>query len=283
MAFKFKKVAIVGAGLMGGSLGRLLLKKKLAGEVVAVGRSLKRLNEAKKLKAATSVTTDIEAGVKDADLVVICVPVALIPVMFMKMQHALGKNTIVTDMGSVKAGVVARISVIDKNRNFVGSHPMVGSEKTGIKNIREEMFAKGACIVTPEKNTDKRKTAKVIAFWKKLGMKVMQMGTEEHDKAVSGLSHLPHLLSFLLVNSQAGNIKKHPAAVGSGFKDMTRIAASGEEIWSEIFVMNKKELLRDIDAFINALDSVRGVIEFNKMDEIKDLIKKARLTREKIK
>jgi prephenate dehydrogenase len=283
MAFKFKKVSIIGMGLMGGSLGALLLKKKIARGVTGVGRNMKRLKLAVKMKAATSVTTDLIEGVKDADLVIISVPVMLIPVMFMEMKDYLKKGAIVTDMGSVKGPVCDKIAKLDAKRCFVGSHPMVGSEKTGIKNMKEDMYKGGVCIVTPGAKTDKKKAAAVAALWKKIGMTVKIMAPQEHDSVIAGLSHMPHLLAFAMVNTQAKKLEKYPDAAGRGFKDTTRIGASGEEIWSEIFVMNKKEVLRGIDAMMDDLRLLRGMVEYNSMQELKGYIKKARKMREGLK
>lgn len=279
----FKKVAIVGMGLMGGSLGRAMLKKKLAKEVTGIGRNAKRLALALKMKAATNVTTDMAKGVSDADLVIISVPVMLIPVMFMEMKKYLKKGAIVTDMGSVKGLIEEKIALIDTGRAFVGSHPMVGSEKTGVANMNENMFTGGACIVTPSGKTDKKKADAIIALWKKLGMKVTVMAPKAHDRVIAGLSHLPHLMAFALVNSQEKNLDSFAGLAGKGFRDTTRIAASGEEIWSEIFVDNKKEMLDNIDAVMNSLTGLRGLIEFNRMEELKGFIKKARTLREKLK
>ena len=275
---RLNKVTIVGMGLMGGSLGRALIKKKIAKNVTGLGRNLKRLKLAKAKKAATSVTTDIEEAVQGADIVVISLPVLLIPSMFARMQPFLGKKSIVTDMGSVKGSVVNVIKSFDKGKCFVGSHPMVGSEKTGIKNIKENLYRGGTCIVT--KAGSKKKVNKVAAFWRGVGMKVTIMPVSKHDKLVSGISHFPHLLSFMLINTQQGIIRGNKNVIGQGFRDTTRIAASGEEIWSEIFVANKKEVIDDIKTARDELLKLKKMIAFNKLKKIKDYIKKARDLRE---
>jgi len=276
---KYSKVTIIGMGLMGGSLGRALLKKKLAKNVTGLGRNMSRLKVAKKKGAATHVTLDIEEGVKGADIVVISLPVMLIPSMFVQIQPFLDKKTIVTDMGSVKASIVETIKLFDRNRCFVGSHPMVGSEKTGIYNIKERLYEGGVCIVA---GGNKKKASKIAAFWKKAGMKVIPMAPSKHDKLISGVSHFPHLLSFMLINTQAGTINKNRSAIGPGFMDATRIAASGEDIWAEIMIANKKEVINNIKTAREELLKIKKMIAFNKMKGIKEYIRKARILRESL-
>jgi prephenate dehydrogenase len=185
-------------------------------------------------------------------------------------------------MGSTKADIVSKIDSIDSGRNFAGSHPMVGSEKTGILNIKQGLYKGGACIVTPSGKTGKAAVKKIIAFWRMLGMKVIVMNPEEHDRAAGRISHFPHLASFVLTTMAGDVISKNREIIGPGFKDMTRIAASSEDIWAEVFLSNKKELLKDIDAAIEELDALSQMIYLNKVKELKEYIKKARHLREKV-
>ncbi len=279
----FNKVTIVGMGLMGGSLGLSLLDKKLAKNVTGLGRNLKRLQIARKKGAATGVTTDYKTAVTGADLVVIALPVMMIPAAFKDIKPFLSKDTIVTDMGSVKGAICAKIGLFDTGRNFVGSHPMVGSEKAGVEFIIKGLYEKGVCIVTPEKRTDSKKSASITLLWEALGMKVIKMAPKEHDECTAAVSHFPHLAAFAMVVSHEGQIRKNKAVIGPGFKDSTRIAASNEELWSEIILMNKGEILKNIDLYIKQLVLLSGVINDSRLNELKEYIKKSRILRESIK
>lgn len=280
---KFSKVAIIGMGLMGGSLGLDLNRLRTCGNITGIGRNAARLKTAKIKKACTHITRHFEEGVKGADLVVISLPVLIIPQVFARIRPYLGKDTLVVDMGSTKSDIVSKIDEIDVNRNFVGSHPMVGSEKTGIKNIIPGMYRGGTCIVTPSAKTNKKALKKALEFWKMLGMKVTVMRPEEHDRVIAGISHYPHLNAFILVNMAGAVIKGKPEVIGPGFKDATRIASSGEDIWAEVFLSNKKEMMKSIDTAIEELDALSQMIYMNKVKELKDYIKKARNLRESLR
>lgn len=278
----FNKVAIIGMGFMGGSLGFDLNKLKICGIVMGIGRNEARLKKAKVKKACAGYTRSFEEGVKGADLVVISLPVLLIPQVFAKIRPYLEKNAVVTDMGSTKSDIVGKIDEVDAAGNFVGSHPMVGSEKTGIINIKPGLYRGGTCVVTPSRRTNKAAVKKITAFWRVLGMKVLVMSPEEHDACAARISHFPHLAAFMMTNMAKGVIDGKKDMIGPGFKDATRIAASGEEIWSEIFLSNKKELLKDIDEAIGHLEAASQMIYTNNVKELKDYIKRARALREKI-
>jgi prephenate dehydrogenase len=270
-------------GFMGGSLGFDLNRLKTCSVITGIGRNEARLKKAKTKKACTHTTRHFEEGVKGAELVVISLPVLLIPQVFARIKPYLEKNAIVTDMGSTKADIVAKIDEIDSGRHFVGSHPMVGSEKTGILNIKPGLYKGGTCVVTPSARTNKSAVKKIVAFWKQLGMKVITVNPGEHDRAAAGISHFPHLASFVMANMAEDVINRHPEMIGPGFKDSTRIAASSEDIWAEIFLSNKKELLKDIDTAIEELDALSQMIYMNKVKELKEYIKRARILREKVK
>ncbi len=275
--FRYNKVTIAGMGFMGGSLGKQLISSRLAKNVTGLGRNLPRLRAAKRMKAATEITGDIAEAVSGADIVVLCVPVMLIPGMFASILPFLDKKTVVTDIGSVKESVEKEIKKIDRNKQFCGSHPMVGSEKTGIKNLKPGLYKGGACMVTGGKS---KKTSRITGFWKALGMKVIKMTAARHDRAVSGISHFPHLLSFAMVNLNPDLIKNNPDLIGKGFKDATRIAASGEEIWSDIFIANKNRVINDIKQARSELLELKKIIAFNRVKSLKVYIKKARSLRE---
>ncbi|HDT15298.1 MAG TPA: prephenate dehydrogenase [Firmicutes bacterium] len=282
--FLFDKVVIVGMGFMGGCLGKTLLEKRIARSVAGVGRNAGRLKTALKMGAASEISADIKnARMSDADIVVISVPVKKIPVIFRMIKNKLGKDTIVTDMGSVKGYVIKEIKKDDNKGCFIGSHPMVGSEKSGIAYSHSGLFEKGVCIVTPENKNDLKKTRKVTAMWRAAGMKTVNLSPAAHDAGVSKISHLPHFLAFALVNFAVPAVKDNCDIIGSGFRDATRIASSDEFVWSEIFETNRKRLLKDIDSFAREMRMFRKEIEKGDFEKVEKYIKKAAGIRGKIK
>lgn len=282
MKSKYDKITIIGMGLMGGSLGRTLLRNNIAREVVGCGRNINRLKIALKKGAATSVTIDLEKAVNGAQIIIVSLPVMLISEYVKKILTSVNKNCCITDMGSVKEKIVNEIVKFDKEKLFIGSHPMVGSEKAGIENMKEDLFKGGTCIVTPLKNSNYQKINILTSFWKYVGMKVIKMTPKQHDKYISGISHLPHLISFALINCQKENILKRKEIIGRGFKDTTRIAASNEEIWTDIFLANQKNIVKDIDYYLKTLKNFRNLIEGNEMNKLKSEIKKAKKLRGQI-
>ena len=268
-------------GLMGGSLGLSLVAEKLCSKVTGVGRNIKRLKLALSKKACHSVAVDYEEGVKNADLVVISLPVFMIPAAFASVRPFLKKGAIVTDMGSVKGMICSKIAQLDREGCFTGSHPMTGSEKSGTENIIRGLYKGAVCVVTPGKN--KKAAAKLVRFWKSLGMKVITMKPAEHDEKAALISHAPHLMAFASVLASKDVIEKSPLVIGPGFKDHTRIAASDDLIWAEIFTSNKRELLGALDAVIKKAQDMAALVEMNDMKALRETIKKAAELRRKVK
>ncbi len=287
-----KTLSIVGVGLIGGSLGMAIKKSKAFKSVIGVGRNGKRLARAKLLGAVDEYTTDFKKGVKDADLVVICVPVSKTGDMIKKFSKALKKGAVVTDAGSVKESVVKEAErLLAPKACFVGSHPMAGSEKTGVLNARPGLFKNSTCIVTKTRMTDSRALKQVESMWKKVGARVFVTGPGGHDAMVSEVSHLPHILAFSLA-LQAGESSrknKNVSSVAAGaFRDMTRIAASSPEVWADICVDNRKELLKSIISYEKKLKKMKNLIaagarrrlinEFEKAGKIRhSIMKKSRV------
>ncbi len=271
----FNKAAIMGMGLMGGSLGLALKEKNLASTVTGWGRNENRLNLARRLGAADNITTDMEKAVKDADIVVICLPVNMITDCFKRIKPFVKKGAVVTDMGSIKEKIVTEID----DPCFVGAHPMAGSEKTGTENIKSGLYKNATCIITPCKKNKKADIKKVSEMFKAIGMKIFLMTPAVHDKAVAGISHMPHAAAYALALSQKRIIKNCPQIIGPGFKDTTRIAASTEEIWAGIMFGNRKNILEEINAYQKELENFKKAVNSGEK-ELKAYIKKARIIRE---
>ncbi|MCM8790855.1 MAG: prephenate dehydrogenase/arogenate dehydrogenase family protein [Candidatus Omnitrophica bacterium] len=240
---RFKRITIIGVGLIGGSIGLAAKNRRLAEEVVGVFRHRSTLNRALRHKAVDKGFMTIEEGVRDADLIILATPVHSIPVLVREAVNFAKKGAIITDAGSTKGWIVAKCeNALGRHSqvSFVGSHPMAGSEHTGVEFAKADLFEGSLCIVTRTVSTDKRALGVVSGFWRSLGAKVKIMSPSEHDRTVALVSHLPHVVAFSLAGAVPGREMECSA---EGFRDTTRIASSDPELWADIFLTNKKALL----------------------------------------
>lgn len=265
----FRKVTIVGVGLLGGSLGQALKKRQLADEVVGYVRRVASIAECKKANAVDSSTTDLHDAVKDADLVVLCTPLAQMIPLFKEMRSSIKRGAIITDVGSVKTPVVKRLEplVTKAGAHFIGSHPMAGAEKTGVTAARESLFENAVCVVTPTRKSNQAALKKTEQLWKAVGGRVMRLTPELHDELVSRSSHLPHVAAATLANLvlDPKHPKSQPMLCANGFRDTTRIASGSPEMWRDIAVANRKNLSKALDAFIRELKEFQRTL--NRGDE----------------
>ncbi len=262
----FGQVTIIGVGLLGGSLAKICKQQKLAGKVVGFGRSAERLEQAKQLGLLDRGETDLKAAVENADLVVLCSPVATIVPLVRDLLPFLKPGCLITDVGSVKQSLVTKIeSFLPDTIHFVGSHPIAGGEKSGFEAASADLFQGAKCIVTPTSKTDASALAKIKELWQKTGMEVIDMDMEEHDFIFGAVSHLPHVIAFTLMNTigelSSRNYDDITSFSGGGLKDITRIASSNPVMWRDIFVSNKAPMLELIDTFSATLHKVRSLIE----------------------
>ncbi len=254
----FKRVTIVGVGLMGGSLGMAIKKNKLAREVVGLSHRQESLKEALKVKAIDSAQTDIQKGVRNSDLVVMATPVESIIKLLGTVAPYLKRGAIVTDVGSAKTEIVEYAEKTLQQPNlFVGSHPLVGSEKKGAENSTADLFAGGRCIITPTEKTHRGATEKVKKLWTKIGAQVSIMTAAEHDEILSYTSHLPHLLAFGLMETVP---QEHLKFASTGLRDTTRIASSSAQMWNDICMSNAKNIIKSLDTYVENLARLRHVI-----------------------
>jgi len=241
---QFNKVTIIGVGLVGGSIGLAVKKRKLAGEVVGVFRRRSTLKKALRYKAVDRGTMSVREGVFDADLIIIATPVRSIVSMAKEAVKYAKSGAIITDVGSTKVLIVDRIeNMLSRSRSvfFVGSHPMAGSEKSSVRFARSDLLQNAPCIVTKTGRTDRRALKRIVHFWNSLGTKTNVMSPSEHDRCVSLVSHLPHIVAFALAG--AVSPKDLPLAA-EGFKDTTRVASSDPGLWSDIFLTNRSQIAR---------------------------------------
>lgn len=260
-----KKMAVIGVGLIGGSLARALRQQGEVGEIVGIGRTEPNLQRAVELGVVDRYCLDPCQGVQGADLVFLSTPVCSIAAVLEKIAPCLAPGCVVTDGGSVKESVVAACEpLMPAGTFFVGGHPIAGTEKSGVDASFTSLFAGKRCIVTPTAHTDEPALRKVLRMWELAGSDVIQMDAHKHDRIVAAISHLPHMVAYSLVNAVDGydrfdeNILKYSAG---GFRDFTRIASSDPAMWRDISLMNGPAIMEMMDFFTEYFGRLRTLIE----------------------
>lgn len=272
----FNKAVIIGTGLIGGSIGLALRKQHLAGQVIGLSRQAKNARLAKKIGAIDQVGSSLEA-VADADLVILATPVNTIIDLGLNIAKKIKKDCVVIDVGSTKERIVSKLSVLIPN--FLGCHPLAGSEKKGIANLQKSIFKGSICIITPTARTSRSTLNKVKLLWKKLGAKIVILSAKKHDRALAFTSHLPHAIAFSLMNSIPNSSL---GLSSSGLKDTTRISSSDAKIWSEIFLSNRSNLLAGLSIFQAKLATLKLALESKNKLRLKKILLLARKKREKL-
>ncbi len=273
----FKKAAIIGTGLIGGSIALALKTKGLAKQVVGVSRKEKNLSKARKIGAIDAGSSDPRI-IMDADLVVLAMPPSAILAKASALAKFLPADALVIDVASTKEIIVEKLGKIFKN--FVGTHPLAGSEKRGIINSQADIFGKSVCILTPSSKTNPAALARVKALWGKLGAKTVTMLPKAHDQVLAFISHVPHAVAFSLINAVPG---QHLKFASAGLKDTTRIAASDAELWSDIFLTNRKNIQKGLEDFIRVLVKLERAIEKNDRVSLVKILKQAKAKRDSLK
>lgn len=271
-------ITIIGVGLIGGSIGIDIRRLKLAKEVIGVVRRKESIDECIKLGAVSRATLDISEGTKDSDMIILATPISSMPQIAENLH--VKKETVVMDVASVKGKLVNKLEDILGN-NYVGTHPMAGSEKKGVSGANAGLFNGAVCIITPTEKTRPKFLKIAREFWNSLGAKTVILSPDEHDRLVAITSHLPHIISASLVNILAGE-SKASECIGPGFRDSTRIASSPPELWQEICEWNKDEILGSIDKFQKELSDLKIKIEANDWGNLLDRLKKAKNIRDGI-
>ena len=280
----WEKISIIGAGLLGGSLGLAIRQRKMAVKVHAFVRRPESVAECQRLGVANLATLNMGEAVDRADLVVLCTPLSQMRELTLQMRTYLKPGALVTDVGSVKTGVAQELEPLlrDYKVNFVGSHPMAGSEKTGLAAARADLFNNAICLVTPTAQSPVDAVCAVQNFWKALGGWPMRMSPELHDDLVSRSSHLPHVVAAELANYvlSPAHPKEQALVCASGFRDTTRIAASSPEMWRDVALANRKNLGRVLGVFIEDLQEFQLALEREDVKAIEEFFSKAKQRRE---
>ncbi len=279
----FKKVTLAGVGLLGGSLGLNLKMNGLAREVVGYVRRVGSIEECSRVGAVTLATLSVEEAFTDAELVVFCVPVSQIPILARASLPFLKAGTIVTDVGSTKRELVSELETIFQPAgvHFVGSHPMAGSEKTGPINAYLDLFRNTICLLTPTERTSPEALRRVEELWEKVGCRTIRLSPADHDELVCRASHLPHLIATALVEHVLGknNSDVQAQICASGFRDTTRVASGSPDMWRDIVLTNRKQVISELDAYIETLESMREILETESPENIRSFFSNARKLR----
>ena len=277
-----KRVAIIGLGLMGGSLGLALRRFGLA-RVSAYARRAETRKLALDMGATDTVHDTPQAALRGAELAVFCTPVCAMPQLAKECMTAFEPGCLVTDVGSTKAELVRAMNPLFRDTTivFVGSHPMAGSEKSGLDAARTDLYEGAVTAVTPNLETPEMGIQGIMTLWGGVGAKVVRLNPDEHDILVAKTSHLPHLISALLV-STAGRTPQNkglPMFFGPGFRDTTRIAGGSPAMWHDIVKSNRDAILEELRQYNDALGELIGLIENEDYGGILACLEKARFTR----
>ena len=283
----FKKITIVGFGLIGSSIAREIKKHKLSKFVSACDISSKHLTEIKKLKLADEVTPNLKQSMIGSDLIIISTPLSAYKEIFVTIKKFANKNVLVTDVGSSKLEVVQMGEKILKNHAyFVPAHPIAGTEQSGPTAGFVNLFKNRWCIITPCKLTNQHSKNKIKKLWKIFGSNVTIMNPKNHDNTMAITSHIPHLIAYNIVGTAAKLESKTKSEVikfsASGFRDFTRIASSDPTMWRDIMISNKKQILFMLKRFNQDLNNLKKAIEGNNKKKLFNTFRTTRNIRKKI-
>ena len=279
-----KKLAVIGVGLIGGSLARALREGGHVGEVVGFGRSLGNLQTATDLGVIDRAEVSVAETVRDADMIVVAVPVGRMESIFSQLATSMMDGAVVTDVGSVKRAVVtmARTALGARYPAFVPGHPIAGTEHSGVSASKADLFEHHRIILTPEDDTDVAAAARVRAMWQAAGGDVVSMSVAEHDEVLAVCSHLPHALAYALVDLlvRRDDHKTTFDLAAGGFRDFTRIASSDPTMWRDICLGNRDALVKVLRDYQQNLDDLLSAIDRRDGQWLTDTFTRAKRARD---
>ncbi len=284
MDIHFNRVTIIGVGLIGGSLGLVLKQKQIADYIVGVGRGIDNLKKAVERGIIDEYTRDPKKGVEGSDLVVLATPVCAIIDIAKEIAPYLKEGSMVMDVGSVKGRIVEEMeTLMPDDVFFVGAHPIAGTENSGAESAFPTLFTDSRCIITPTPDTDAGSLEKARHIWEIAGSHVVLMDPARHDMICAAISHLPHIVAYTLVNvvSEAGDGELLEYSAG-GFRDFTRIASSPADMWRDICLLNREQILDMIRLYEGKLRDIRSMIEKGDGDGLLSEFENARKIKERL-
>jgi prephenate dehydrogenase len=274
-------VAIVGVGLIGGSIGLALQSRRLAGRVIGVGRSAASLATARTAKVVTETSLDLEAAAAEADLVVVATDVGTIASLLDRVDEAVRPGTLITDAGSTKASIVAAWEKRRRSRRgrFVGGHPIAGSHKSGPAAADATLFEGRVTVVTPARGTPAADAEAIGGFWAAVGSTVFMMDPKEHDKILAATSHAPHLLAAAIALATPAAARQFAAG---GWRDTTRIAAGDPELWADILLDNAAQVAKALARIATGAEKMLAAIESGDRRRLTTLLARAKEERDAV-
>lgn len=275
----FNQLGVIGCGLMGGSFALALKRAGLVKRVVGYSKSPSTVERAKRLGVIDEAAESALMAVSGSDLVLLAVPVGAIEATLKAIRHLVSPQTLLMDVGSTKRDVVdaARRVLKDRLSGFVPAHPIAGKEASGVEHADAGLYQGRQVILTPLAHTDAEMVQKATDVWAAIGCQVLRMTPENHDSAFAAVSHLPHVLAFAYFNA----VMSQPAGrdflslAGPGFRDFTRIAASDPDVWRDILISNREEIIKQSQRFRHALDAFEHVMKSGNTEALEDLIRGA--------
>ncbi len=275
----FEQLGLIGCGLMGGSFALALRRAGLVKRVVGYSKSPSTTERARQMGVIDVEAPSALLAVSGADIVLIAVPVAASEATFKSIKHLVTPQMLIMDVGSTKRDVIdaSRRALREQVGSFVPTHPIAGKEASGVEHAEADLYAGRQVILTPIERTLTVQLQKAIDVWSALGCRVLQMSPEAHDAAFAAVSHLPHLISFALMNAISGQAqgKDYLSLAGPGFRDFTRIAASDAKVWRDIMVSNREELLTQCKIFQRNMQAIESMLSSGNGEALEDLIDQA--------
>ncbi len=283
----FKKICIIGCGLIGSSLARAIKKYNLSEKIVSSNRSDIVNKKVLELKMVNDSSSDTQKMAKDSDLIIIATPLSSYENVILKIKNSLKSGTILTDVGSVKERVISLVEkAIPRDVSWIPSHPIAGTEESGPEAGFSELFKNRWCILTPSKKAKEKDINTLKSFWKKIGSKVDIMDAKQHDYILSITSHIPHLVAYNIVSTSINIQKEKQSDIikysAGGLRDFTRIAASNPIMWRDIFIQNKKNTSKEIKKFIVNLEDLKNAIENEDGKKLEEIFIKTKKIRKEI-
>ncbi len=280
----FNKVSIIGVGLIGASFALALKEKGLCKTICGYGRREENLKRAKEKGIIDDYSLDLKNACEDSDLILLATSVGVFKDIAQNIKGYLKKDALVTDVGSVKGRLVYDLEfLMPDGVHYIGSHPIAGSDKSGIDDAKADLFKNARCIVTPTEKTDESAKEKIMLIWEAVDAKVEGMDPFTHDEIYAVVSHFPHIIAYEIVNTVGDIDSKYIAYAGKGFKDTTRIALSSPELWRDISISNKENLIKLIGIFRKNLDKIESLLLSEDAADIEEEFLRAQTLRKQLK
>lgn len=274
----FEKAVIVGVGLLGGSIGFALQEQKIASQVVGLGRNLDRLQKALELGAVNQIETDLTAACSGADLCVVCTPVQKIAENVLACQKHMVDDALITDVGSTKHTICSTLSASGVD-TFCGSHPLAGSDRSGVTFADGKLFEGRMTVVTPVEDTPNALQQRTVKLWQGMGSRTVTMAPQDHDRALAQTSHLPHVVSSALA---AGTPDELLQLVATGWEDTTRISAGNAQLWTQIIQENKASVQHALQKYSDSLQDWLAALQQDDFKKIEALLEAGKQKRDSL-